>query len=863
LAASEKETPLMRQYNALKAQYPGALLLFRVGDFYETFGQDAVAASAALSITLTRRANGAASEVALAGFPYHALDTYLPRLVAAGHRVAICDQLEDPKQAVGIVKRGVTELITPGLRTADSMLEARTATYLAAIAGGPENWGIAFLDASTGEFAAAEGSTAFIGRLMQTYLPAEVIASRAHRHTLEGTLGPLPSPFYLDDWVFQARYGYDQLTRHFDTSSLKGYGIEELPLAQTAAGAVLHYLAETEHKKLSHVCSLSRLTEAGCVWLDRFTIRNLELLEGAGEGSVPLIHVLDYTRSPMGSRLLRKWLVQPLSEMEPIKERLDTVSWLLENVKIAEAIGEHLAAIGDLERLAGKVGTGRVSPREMLQLKRALSRIGPIAEMMLSSGVSSLMRWGEQLAPCLHLQESVERMLSETPPALASTLGLVRDGYNPELDALRTLVFKGKEYLHAVQVREQKATGISSLKVAYNKVFGYYIEVTNSNKDKVPSNWIRKQTLVNAERYITEELKIYEEKIVTAESELSELEAGIWAHLCREAGQYVETLLLNARLVAQVDCLAGFARVAERYGYCRPELCEDSVVDIEAGRHPVIEQGLPPGEAYVPNSLFLDELTQQIILITGPNMSGKSALLRQTALIVLMAQCGSFVPAKKARLGIVDRIFTRVGASDNLSRGESTFMVEMTETASILNNLSERSLVLMDEIGRGTSTYDGISIAWAIVEHLHGHARFRPKTLFATHYHELGELAGQLERAKNYNVAVREAGDKVIFLRKLEPGPAAHSFGIHVAQMAGIPVEVVARAGEVLSTLEEGKAGGRTAVRLKRVPKQMQLSLFGSENPQAELVYKALQELDLNATSPIQALMKLVELKRM
>ncbi len=858
-----KETPLMRQYNAIKAKHPGALLLFRVGDFYETFGEDAVATSAALSITLTKRGNGSASETALAGFPHHALDTYLPKLIRAGHRVAICDQLEDPKLAVGVVKRGVTELVTPGISLADAMLDARSARYLAAVHLGGPQVGLAFLDASTGEFLCAQGDAAFAQKLMQSLAPAEVLCAKPQRQALDELFGQVQAPFYLDDWILQPAFGYDLLTRHFATQSLKGFGVENLPYAIAAAGAVLHYLDTTEHKQLSHITGLSRIDEAGHVWLDRFTIRNLELIEPQHEGGTALVDVLDKTVAPMGARLLRKWLVLPLTDTARIAERHTAVAYFVEDAAATDALREHLRAMGDLERLASKVAMRRISPRELAQLRRALQQVEPMQQLLAASQVHPLMALADRLNPCRVLAQRIARTLADDAPVQVAQGGVIRPGVHPELDELRQMAFAGKDYLAEVQRREAAQTGIPSLKINYNKVFGYYLEVTHAHRDKVPADWIRKQTLVNAERYITPELKTYEEKITTAEDRIGLLEARLWQELVEETATYVEVLQQNARLAAEADCLAAFAEVARAYHYVRPQMVPGRELTLTGARHPVIERRLPPGEGYVPNDVHLDEAEQQIVLVTGPNMSGKSALLRQTALVVLMAQAGSFVPCQAATIGWVDKVFTRVGASDNLSRGESTFMVEMTETASILHNLSDRSLVLMDEIGRGTSTYDGISIAWAIVEYLHNHPKARPKTLFATHYHELSELAQTLPRIKNFNVSVREAQDRVIFLRKLEPGSAAHSFGIHVAQMAGIPLEVVSRADEVLKHLEADRQHKGVAARVRKVPKPVQLAMFGSENPQAELAFQALQALDLNTMSPIQALLKLAELQKM
>ena len=861
-AAAEKETPLMKQYNAIKAKHPGALLLFRVGDFYETFGEDAVKASAALSITLTKRGAGSTSETALAGFPHHSLENYLPKLIKAGYRVAICDQLEDPKAAIGIVKRGVTELVTPALTMSDSILEARSSRYLAAVHMGAAQVGLAFLDASTGEFMCAQGDAAFAQKLMQSLAPAEVLCAKPFRQDLDTLFGQVQAPFYLDDWIFQTDFGFDILTRHFQTPSLKGYGVENMPYAVSAAGAILHYMETTEHRQLSHITGLSRVDEAGHVWLDRFTVRNLELIEAQHEGGTPLVAVLDHTASPMGARLLRKWLVLPLTDLSQINERHEAVGYFLEEAGLSEALREHLKAMGDMERLVAKVAVRRIGPRELAQLRRAMQQVEPMQHLLGAADVNALRRLADRLNPCRVLVTRIAKTLADDCPAQVAQGGCIRMGVSEELDELRRMAFSGKDYLAELQRRAAAETGISSLKISYNKVFGYYLEVTHAHRDKVPAEWIRKQTLVNAERYITPELKEYEEKIVSAEDKIAVIESRLWQELVEEAASYVDVLQQDARLAAEADCLSAFAEAARLHNYVRPEMSPGRELTLTAARHPVIERRLPPGEGYVPNDLHLDDSEQQVVLITGPNMSGKSALLRQTALIVLMAQAGSFVPARKAVIGLVDKVFTRVGASDNLSRGESTFMVEMTETASILHNLSERSLVLMDEIGRGTSTYDGISIAWAIVEYLHNHTKYRPKTLFATHYHELSELAQTLPRVKNFNVSVREAQDRVIFLRKLEPGPAAHSFGIHVAQMAGIPLEVVSRADEVLRHLEADKHQKGIAARVRKVPKPVQLSMFGSENPEAELVFKAIQELDLDTLSPIQALLKLAELQR-
>jgi len=858
-----KETPLMKQFNAIKAKHPGAMLLFRVGDFYETFGSDAEAAARTLSITLTKRGNGSASETALAGFPYHALDTYLPRLLKAGFRVAICDQLEDPKQAIGIVKRGVTELATPGITHSDAVLDARAPRYLAAVHLGGTQLGAAFLDASTGEFFCAQGDLPFIHNLVQSLAPAEVLCAKPYRHDLDRIFGQVQAPFYLDDWIFQPEFGQDLLLRHFQTQNLKGFGVEGMLYAISAAGAILHYLETTEHKQLAHVSKLSRLDAGGHVWLDRFTIRNLELLEAQQDGGIPLVQVLDKTVSPMGARLLRRWLLLPLTDLEAIRARHAAVGFFVDQEEQAITLRDHLRTMGDLERLIGKLALRRIGPRELAHLKRALEQIEPMQHVLALADLAPLRRLADQMNPCRMLVGRIAQTLADDVPAQLVQGGVIRGGVSPDLDELRRMAYSGKDYLAELQQREAAETGIPSLKISFNRVFGYYLEVTHAHREKVPTAWMRKQTLVNAERYITPELKEYEEKIVSAEDRIAALEAKLWAALVEEAATYIEVLQQNARLAAEVDCLAGFAEAARLHRYTCPQMTDGHELTLTAARHPVIEQTLPPSEPYVPNSLHLDASTQQIVLVTGPNMAGKSALLRQTALLVLMAQAGSFVPADHAIVGLIDKVFTRVGAADNLSRGESTFMVEMTETASILHNLSDRSLVIMDEIGRGTSTYDGISIAWAIVEYLHNHPRARAKTLFATHYHELSELAASLPRVKNFNVSVREAQDRVIFLRKLEPGAAAASFGIHVAQMAGIPVEVVSRADEVLRHLEQDRQKSSIAQRVRKVPKPVQMAMFGADNPEAELVYKAVQELDLNTLSPIQALLKLAELQKL
>ncbi len=860
-AAARAETPLMKQYNLIKAKYPGALLLFRVGDFYETFGEDAVRTSRILDIVLTKRSNGAASDIPLAGFPHHSLDSYLPRLVRAGHRVAICDQLEDPKSAQGIVKRGVTELVTPGVSYHDNVLDVKRNNYLCALHFGSDAVGISFLDVSTGEFFASQGDAAYIDKLLQSFSPSEVLHCKGKKKDFAGHFGDKHNTFHLEDWVFGYQYAYEKLTGHFQTTTLKGFGIENLKEGIVAAGCVLHYLAETEHHETGHISKISRLDEDRYVWLDKFTIRNLELVYPQQEGGVPLLQILDQTVTPMGSRLLKKWGVLPQKEKARIEERLNTVSFFTGSADLRDELLGCIKGVGDLERLISKVAARRINPRELLQLKRSLRQIIPVKGLLAEAGLPLMRQFADLLNPCPFLLEKLEAELNEDPPLVTNLGRLMKDGVDDELDELRGIAFSGKDYLMQLQAREVANTGITSLKVAFNKVFGYYLEVTNAHKDKVPPGWIRKQTLVNAERYITGELKTYEEKILTAEDRIYSIEQALFNELVLTAAQYVTQIQQNAQVLAQLDCLLSFARVAARHKYVRPEVTESREIAISAGRHPVIEQQLPPGESYVPNDIRLDSENQQIMIITGPNMAGKSALLRQTALIVLMTQMGSFVPAGGATIGMVDKVFTRVGASDNLSRGESTFMVEMTETASILNNLSDRSLVLMDEIGRGTSTYDGISIAWAIVEHLHKHPH-RPKTLFATHYHELNQLAADFPRVKNFNVSVKEAGNKVVFLRKLKEGGSEHSFGIHVAQMAGMPQGVVLRAGEIMHHLEQDKIREKSREKIREIPKaNYQLSIFGGHDPKFEVLKAMLDGIDINTLSPVEALLKLNEIK--
>lgn len=881
-----KETPLNRQYNQIKAKYPGALLLFRVGDFYETFGDDAIKASRILGITLTKRNNGGAHEE-LAGFPHHSLDTYLPKLVRAGERVAICDQLEDPAAAKGIVRRGVTELVTPGVSFNDNVLDTRRNNYLAAIhfgknVGQEEQFGIAFLDISTGEFLASQGNAAYVDKLLQSFNPSEVLYCKRNRNEFATLFGGTPAAekfhtFTIEDWAFTYDFGYNYLKQHFQTTSLKGFGIEGLPDGIIAAGVILHYLNETEHRDLQHIQRITRLEEDRYVWLDRFTIRNLELVAAQQDGGVPLIQVLDQTVTPMGARLLRKWLMLPLKDRALIEERLNLVEWLHEEPELADTLVGHLKQIGDLERLISKVAVRRINPREMVQLKRSLQHVLPVKELLITaltlpaftesaegaSKAKSLKKYADQLNTVSFLLDRIETELRDDPPTLSNQGGMIKSGIDPQLDELHALAYSGKDYLLQLQDREIQRTGITSLKIAYNKVFGYYLEVTNAHKNRVPEDWIRKQTLVNAERYITPELKVYEEKILNAEEQIFAIELRMFNELVLAAGEYVAAIQQNARVLSVLDVLSSFAGVAQKNRYVRPVMTDGNVLDIKDGRHAVIEQQLPPGEAYVPNDIYLDDETQQIIIITGPNMAGKSALLRQTALIVLMAQAGSFVPASAAEIGLVDKIFTRVGASDNLSRGESTFMVEMTETASILNNLSTRSLVLMDEIGRGTSTYDGVSIAWSIAEYLHNHPQCRAKTLFATHYHELNDLANDNHRIKNFNVAVKEMGNKVLFLRKLKEGGSEHSFGIHVAQMAGMPPGIVQRANQILTQLESSHGREENKEKIKQaVPAERELALkiFEAGDPKAELIKEKLRAIDVNRLTPIEALLKLNEL---
>ena len=860
----KKETPLMQQYNTIKAKYPGALLLFRVGDFYETFGEDAVKASGILGITLTKRANGSASHIELAGFPYHSLETYLPKLVRAGQRVAICDQLEDPKTTKTIVKRGVTELVTPGVSYSDTIIQQKSNNYLASVYLEKSQFGIAFLDISTGEFLVAQGNSEYIDKLLQSFKPSEVIFQKSRQADFVEIFGDRFYTYTLDEWPYGGDYASAFLLKHFDVKSLKGFGVEKLNLAIVAAGVALHYLNETEHRNLQHISSISRIEEDRFMWLDRFTVRNLELVISANENACTLVDILDQTSSPMGARLLRRWIIMPLKEKKPIEERLNVVDFLVHQDDLREKLLHAIKQIGDLERLISKIGLLKANPREVVQLKRALHIISSLKNLCEQTDNSVLKVIAEQLNPCALIHDRIEKELNPDVPVMISKGSVIADGVNEELDRLRKIAFGGKDYLLEIQKREAENTGIPSLKVAFNNVFGYYLEVTHTHKDKVPTEWLRKQTLVNAERYITPELKEYEEQILGAEEKIFSLETQLYNELVYALAAYIKPIQLNAQLVAQLDVLLNFATLAIKNHYVKPQMNEGDIIDIKGGRHPVIEKNLPIGEEYITNDVFLDNETQQIIIITGPNMAGKSALLRQTGLIVLMAQMGCFVPAKEAKIGLVDKIFTRVGASDNLSTGESTFMVEMSETASILNNLSNRSLVLLDEIGRGTSTYDGISIAWAISEYLHNHPSAKAKTLFATHYHELNELTNSLNRVKNFNVTIKEVNNKVIFLRKLVPGGSEHSFGIHVAKMAGMPSKLVSRASEILKRLEQERTGGEQIKdSIKKVQKQAyQLQMFAIDDPVLIKIRDVLNHLDVNTLTPVEALMKLDEIQR-
>lgn len=851
----------MKQYNAIKAKYPDALLLFRVGDFYETFGSDAVKAAKILDIILTKRGAGSQSETELAGFPHHSLNTYLPKLVKAGARVAICDQLEDPKKTKTIVKRGVTELITPGVSLNDEVLSSKTNNFLAAVYFG-KSIGISLLDVSTGEFLTAQGTEAYVAKLLQNFTPSEVLIEKQKRTKFSQTFGDDFNVFYLEDWVYQQDYAYESLCTHFQTKTLKGFGVEGLPYGLVAAGAILHYLGETQHHKLQHITSIERILEDEFVWMDKFTIRNLELYHSSNDNAVTLIQIIDKTLSPMGGRLLKRWLALPLKTVEKIKARHEVVQYFHNNETALLALQTNIKGIGDLERLISKVATAKANPREVIQLKNSLEQIVPIKAVVLDSGHSTLIALGAQIEDCKVLRSKIETTLNEDAPVNILKGNTIASSASEELAALRAIAFSGKDYLDQMLARESEATGIPSLKIASNNVFGYYIEVRNTHKDKVPEHWVRKQTLVNAERYITEELKEYEQKILGAEDQILAIEQRLFSELIVWMHDYIKDVQQNAQLIAQLDCLSAFAHLAKQHHYNCPELDNSFDLDIKKGRHPVIEQQLPVGETYVANDVFLDRETQQIIMITGPNMSGKSAILRQTALIVLLAQIGSFVPAENARIGVVDKLFTRVGASDNISMGESTFMVEMNETASILNNISERSLVLLDEIGRGTSTYDGISIAWAISEYLHEHPS-RAKTLFATHYHELNEMTESFSRIKNYNVAVKELKDNVLFLRTLVSGGSQHSFGIHVAKMAGMPQAVLQRSKKILKQLEKSHSGDELTAKVKDLNSDMQLSFFNLDDPLLEELKTDILDTDIDRLTPVEALMKLNEIKRM
>ncbi len=859
------QTPLMKQYYAIKEKHPDAILLFRVGDFYETFSDDAIKTSDILGITLTKRANGSASFVELAGFPHHALDTYLPKLVRAGQRVAVCDQLEDPKMTKTIVKRGVTELVTPGVAIGDNVLEHRENNFLAAVHLQKNVAGVAFLDISTGEFLTAEGGFEYIDKLLNGFKPKEVLFEKSKRSLFVEKFGDKFYTYGLEDWVFNEDSAHDRLLKHFETKSLKGYGVHNLKYGIVAAGSVMHYLDITQHHRVQHITGLSRIEEDKYVWLDKFTIRNLELFGSVNDGGNSLVGIIDRTISPMGSRMLKRWLALPLKEVKLIEDRLSAVEYFFKDPDLKEQLEEKLRVVGDLERLVSKVAVGRVSPREVVQIKHALMAIEPIKKACENAENNTLKSIGDQLNPCVAIRDRIEKEIAADPPTQINKGYVMCEGVNKELDELRDIAFSGKDYLNNLVQREIKRTGISSLKISFNNVFGYYIEVRNTHKDKVPAEWIRKQTLVNAERYISEELKEYEAKILGAEEKILTLETQLFNNLVMSLGDYLAAIQLDAALLARLDCLLSFATVASINKYVRPLISDNDIIDIKEGRHPVIEKQLPVDDEYIPNDVYLDGENQQVIMITGPNMAGKSALLRQTALIVLLAQIGSFVPAESAKIGVVDKIFTRVGASDNISAGESTFMVEMNEAASILNNISPRSLILFDELGRGTSTYDGISIAWSIVEYIHENKRARAKTLFATHYHELNEMERSFNRCKNYNVSVKEVDNKVIFLRKLVRGGSEHSFGIHVARMAGMPKSVVARANEILKELEGENRKGSLAKPVNDLGKQRegyQMSFFQLDDPVLKQIRDEIANTDINNLTPMEALNKLNEIKK-
>ena len=865
MAKAIVETPLMKQYIEMKTKHPDAILLFRVGDFYETFSEDAITTSEILGITLTRRANGAAQFVELAGFPHHALDTYLPKLVRAGKRVAICEQLEDPKMTKKLVKRGIIELVTPGVSINDNILNHKENNFLAGIHFNKNICGIAFLDISTGEFLTAEGNYDYIDKLLNNFAPKEVLFEKSKKTLFEEHFGTRFFTFELDDWIFTEDAATDRLLKHFETKNLKGFGVQNLKNGIIAAGSLLYYLDITQHKQISHITSLARIEEERYVRLDKFTVRSLELLNTMNEGGKSLLDVIDRTTSPMGARLLKRWIVFPLKDVQPINERLNVVEYFFKEPDIKDEIEQQLMLIGDVERIISKVAVGRITPREMIQLRVALSAMEPIQHICSSSEEPVLRRIGEQLNPCSSIKDRIAREISPDAPSLINRGGIIARGVNAELDELRELAYSGKDYLIHIQQRESERTGIPSLKISFNNVFGYYIEVRNTHKDKVPPAWIRKQTLVNAERYITQELKEYEEKILGAEEKILSLESKLFNDLVLALNDYIPAIQHNANLIARLDCLLSFAITAKENHYIRPNINDGDEIDIKEGRHPVIEKQLPPGEEYISNSISLSNDNQQIIMITGPNMAGKSALLRQTALIVILAQIGSFVPAESAKIGLVDKVFTRVGASDNISLGESTFMVEMNEAADILNNISNRSLVLFDELGRGTSTYDGISIAWAIVEHIHEHPKARAKTLFATHYHELNEMERTYKRIANFNVSVKEVDNKVIFLRKLVKGGSEHSFGIHVAKMAGMPQSIVRRADQILKQLESENRNNGISKPTHEIAAQregMQLSFFQLDDPVLSQIRDEIINLDINNLTPVEALNKLNEIRK-
>ena len=859
-------TPMMKQFLDLKAKHPDAVMLFRCGDFYETYSTDAIVASEILGITLTKRANGKGKTVEMAGFPHHALDTYLPKLIRAGKRVAICDQLEDPKLTKKLVKRGITELVTPGVSINDNVLNYKENNFLAAVHFGKASCGVAFLDISTGEFLTAEGPFDYVDKLLNNFGPKEILFERGKRLMFEGNFGSKFFTFELDDWVFTESTAREKLLKHFETKNLKGFGVEHLKNGIIASGAILQYLTMTQHTQIGHITSLARIEEDKYVRLDKFTVRSLELIGSMNDGGSSLLNVIDRTISPMGARLLKRWMVFPLKDEKPINDRLNVVEYFFRQPDFKELIEEQLHLIGDLERIISKVAVGRVSPREVVQLKVALQAIEPIKQACLEADNASLNRIGEQLNLCISIRDRIAKEINNDPPLLINKGGVIKDGVNEELDELRRISYSGKDYLLQIQQRESEQTGIPSLKVAYNNVFGYYIEVRNIHKDKVPQEWIRKQTLVNAERYITQELKVYEEKILGAEDKILVLETQLYTDLVQALTEFIPQIQINANQIARLDCLLSFANVARENNYIRPVIEDNDVLDIRQGRHPVIEKQLPIGEKYIANDVMLDSASQQIIIITGPNMAGKSALLRQTALITLLAQIGSFVPAESAHIGLVDKIFTRVGASDNISVGESTFMVEMNEAADILNNVSSRSLVLFDELGRGTSTYDGISIAWAIVEYIHEHPKAKARTLFATHYHELNEMEKSFKRIKNYNVSVKEVDNKVIFLRKLERGGSEHSFGIHVAKMAGMPKSIVKRANTILKQLESDNRqqgiSGKPLTEVSENRSGMQLSFFQLDDPILCQIRDEILNLDVNNLTPIEALNKLNDIKK-